>query len=183
MLSISIFSENMSLTNKQRVFIDEYLQCFNATEAARRAGYSEKTARAIGCENLTKPDIKAEIEKALQENAMTAAEVLSRLAEMARGDIADFMDISSMGYNLDLKKAQELGLTHLIKKVKQKTTTFIAKKESEEDREITELELELYDAKDALTKLGQHYNLFTDRKEITGADGEELKIVIEYARD
>jgi phage terminase small subunit len=76
----------MALSNKQRKFINEYLQCFNATEAARLAGYSPKTARAIGAENLTKPDIAAEIEKALNESAMSASEVLMRLAEQARND-------------------------------------------------------------------------------------------------
>ena len=54
------------LTDKQQRFVDEYLVDFNATQAAIRSGYSEKTARAIGAENLTKPDIA----KAIQ-NAMT----------------------------------------------------------------------------------------------------------------
>ena len=47
-----------NLTMKQRVFITEYLKDFNATQAAIRAGYSEHTASAIGCENLQKHYIK-----------------------------------------------------------------------------------------------------------------------------
>ena len=47
-------------TAKQQRFIDEYPKDLNATEAAKRAGYSAKTARSIGQENLTKPDIAAE---------------------------------------------------------------------------------------------------------------------------
>ena len=43
---------------KQKIFCDEYLVSLNATEAAIKAGYSKKTARSIGQENLTKPDIK-----------------------------------------------------------------------------------------------------------------------------
>lgn len=42
------------LTEKQQRFVDEYLIDLNATQAAIRAGYSVKTADAIGCENLTK---------------------------------------------------------------------------------------------------------------------------------
>jgi phage terminase small subunit len=45
------------MTPKQQRFVDEYLIDLNATQAAIRAGYSENTARAIGAENLTKPDI------------------------------------------------------------------------------------------------------------------------------
>ena len=80
----------MSLTNKQRAFISEYLKDFNATQAALRAGYSPKTAKAIGCENLTKPDIKAEIDASLDELSMTAEEAVLRMTELARGDLSEF---------------------------------------------------------------------------------------------
>jgi phage terminase small subunit len=49
----------MPLTEKQKRFVAEYLVDLNATKAAIRAGYSEKTARSVGSENLTKPDIAA----------------------------------------------------------------------------------------------------------------------------
>lgn len=49
------------LSDKQELFAREYLKDLNATQAAIRAGYSEKTARKIGSENLTKPDIQAKI--------------------------------------------------------------------------------------------------------------------------
>lgn len=52
------------LTPKQERFVSEYLVDLNATQAAIRAGYSEHTAKAIGHENLTKPDIAAAIAKA-----------------------------------------------------------------------------------------------------------------------
>jgi len=156
----------MALTNKQKVFVEEYLLDFNATQAALRAGYSSRTARSIGGENLTKPDISEAIQARIDDKAMKADEVLLRLAQMARGDLGDFMDISQMGYNLNLYDAKEAGITHLIKKVKQKTTTFLAKSESQEDREVTELEIELYDAQAALVQLGRHHILFTDKQEV-----------------
>ena len=52
------------LTAKQQTFVDEYLVDLNATQAAIRAGYSKKTAKEIGHENLTKPHIAAAIEAA-----------------------------------------------------------------------------------------------------------------------
>jgi len=83
----------MALTNKQRAFIDHYLLCWNASEAARRAGYSEKTARSIGQENLTKPAIRQEIQKVLQERAMGVDEALKILADMGRGSMSDFVEV------------------------------------------------------------------------------------------
>ena len=55
------------LTPKQQRFVDEYLIDLNATQAAIRAGYSEKTAYSIGDENLKKPEIKKAIEQEQKE--------------------------------------------------------------------------------------------------------------------
>lgn len=55
------------LTDKQTLFISEYLISFNATQAAIKAGYSEKTACSMGAENLRKPHIKEHIQKRLNE--------------------------------------------------------------------------------------------------------------------
>lgn len=57
------------LTPKQQYFVDEYLIDLNATQAAIRAGYSPRTARAIACENLAKPDIQEAIAAAKQARA------------------------------------------------------------------------------------------------------------------
>tara|TARA_Y200000002_G_C22384265_1_gene538621 strand:- start:27 stop:458 length:432 start_codon:yes stop_codon:yes gene_type:complete len=50
------------LTTKEQLFVMEYLACNNGAEAARRAGYSERTAKEIAYENLTKLHIKDAIE-------------------------------------------------------------------------------------------------------------------------
>ena len=49
------------LTQRQEKFCREYVVSYNATQAAIKAGYSEKTARSMGSENLTKPDILARV--------------------------------------------------------------------------------------------------------------------------
>ena len=170
------------MNNKQRAFVEEYLIDFNATQAALRAGYSERTARSMGCENLTKPDIAAEIERRLDEKTMKADEVLTRLSDMARGDMGDFLDIESMSFDLSLRKAKELGLTHLIKKVKQRTVTTL--KKDGDDEETHYVEIELHDAQSALEKLGKAHKLFVDRKEVTGKDGGPLSIsMVEVIKD
>ena len=53
-----------NLTPKQQRFVEEYLIDLNATQAAIRSGYSEKTAAVIGAENLIKPNIAKAIQEA-----------------------------------------------------------------------------------------------------------------------
>lgn len=81
------------LTDKQALFVREYLACLNAAEAARRAGYSEHTARQQGQRLLTNVDIVEAVRIGLAERAMPTDEVLTRLADIARGDMGDFLRI------------------------------------------------------------------------------------------
>jgi phage terminase small subunit len=75
----------LTLTDKQKRFVAEYLIDLNATQAAIRAGYSEKTARSVGSENLTKPDVAALI-KEKQAKVAERAEwsAADRLAALKR---------------------------------------------------------------------------------------------------
>jgi phage terminase small subunit len=78
------------LTPKQQRFVDEYLVDLNATQAAIRAGYSAKTAGAIGDENLKKPEISAVIELRMLDRAqrteITQDMVLRRWWQIATAD-------------------------------------------------------------------------------------------------
>lgn len=75
---------------RQKKFCDEYLIDCNATQAAIRAGYSPKTAKQIGQENLTKPDLKAYIDEQLEilhnQKTADAQEVLEYLTSVMRGE-------------------------------------------------------------------------------------------------
>ncbi len=170
--SNSELEQPKKLTNKQKHFIEEYLVDFNATQAAIRSGYSKKTAGVIGCQNLTKLNISAEISKRIAEKSMSAEEVIIRLADMARGDLADLMEITTSGFTFRLMEKDESGnliinpKTKLIKKIKQKVTTYLSKKDDGEDREIIDTELELYSAQEALALLGKHHKLFTDNVDL-----------------
>lgn len=79
------------MTPKQEAFVREYLIDLNATQAAIRAGYSEKTAFQIGYENLTKPEIAEAIAEAQKERAertaITADRVLQEIARIAFFDM------------------------------------------------------------------------------------------------
>lgn len=134
----------MVLTARQEVFIVEYLKCRNATEAARRAGYSQKTARQMGSENLSKPDILAEIKRRTEENAMGLDEALSRLADMGRADMG--LWLTDDGY-IDIAAMKRAGATHMIRKVKRKERSGVS--ESGTAWHEVDTEVELHDAKDA----------------------------------
>ena len=85
-----------NLTPKQQRFVEEYLIDLNATQAAIRAGYSEKTARSIGQRLLTNVDIQKAIEgaqsKRAEQTQIDAAYVLKRLVEIDQMDVLDIMD-------------------------------------------------------------------------------------------
>ena len=79
------------LTEKQRRFIDYYIETANATESARRAGYSEKTAKNIGAENLTKLNsyILVKMKEKESERIASQDEVLEYLTQVMRGEKKD----------------------------------------------------------------------------------------------
>lgn len=98
------------MSEKQKAFSDYYIETLNQTEAAKRAGYSEKTARSMGSENLTKPYIKEYIELRLaqmeEKRVATASEVLEYLTRVMRGEEKDQFDMDASLQ--DRTKAAEL---------------------------------------------------------------------------
>ncbi|TGY43176.1 terminase small subunit [Clostridium perfringens] len=80
----------MKLTPKQKAFAEYYIETGNATESAIKAGYSKKTARVIGQENLLKPAIKFYIDEKMKEleskRIAKAEEVLEYLTRVLRGE-------------------------------------------------------------------------------------------------
>lgn len=94
------------LTPKQKAFADEYLKCGNAAEAARNAGYSERTAAVIGNENLKKPNVLAYIaerQKQIEDSRIaSAAEVQRFYSAVLRGEIKDQFGIEA---SLDTRMA------------------------------------------------------------------------------
>lgn len=83
----------MKLTLKQKAFANYYIELGNATEAAIKAGYNEKSARFVGSENLTKPNIKNYIDERIKEieseRIAKAEEVLAFLSSSLRGDVLE----------------------------------------------------------------------------------------------
>ena len=85
------------LTEKQKRFIDYYIETANATESARRAGYSEKTAKNIGAENLTKLNffIQKKLEEKENNRIASQDEVLEYLTKVMRGEEKDQFELDA----------------------------------------------------------------------------------------
>lgn len=130
----------MALTNRQKAFVEAYLaNGFNATQAAITAGYSAKTARFMGSENLTKPNIASLIAERMKALTMSADEALYRLSQTARGNLTEYISLSVA----ELKAHPQ---SQILKKFKRTLTTY-----GELPSAMTEekIELELYDAQAA----------------------------------
>jgi phage terminase small subunit len=157
---------DVALTAKEQKFAEEYVRCLNASEAARRAGYDAKYARQIGSENLTKLDIRAEIERLLEEVAMSPGEVVARLSDQARGDMGDYLKPGrGSSVAVDLKAALDAGLMRRAKKIK-----------------IGRVTVELYDSQRALAKLADIWGLVrTESDDGTDPESDE-EAILEAAR-
>lgn len=130
---------------KQTAFLEHYLQCWNAAEAARLAGYSERTAGQIGHELLKKPEISRAYKARLAELHMCAEEVLKRLADHARGSLDDF--VTDHG-TIDLAAAKRSGALKLAKRIKTQSG------------KVDSIEVELHDPQRAMEMLGKNLALF-----------------------
>jgi phage terminase small subunit len=149
----------MARSAKEQSFIEHYLICWNGAQAARDAGYSERTAKEQASRLLTKVDVQAAIQSRLSELKMSADEVLSRLTEHARGSIASFLVTNDAGTPTGFNLAPDRPL-QLVKKV------------SITDKGIS---FEIHDSQAALALLGKAHGLFTDRVEHSGPNGGPIR--------
>ena len=157
-----------ALTAKQQRFCDEYLIDLNATQAAIRAGYSKKTARVIGQENLLKPAIRDYIEKRMaeKEKALIADqdEVMKYLTSVMRRELTEHVVVTLVEEQSTYEPDGE-------GKMRKQTV-------KSEKPEIVEIPARLADANKAAELLGKAYALFTDKLE---ADMDmELNITVDY---
>lgn len=152
------------LSEKQKRFVSEYLVDLNATAAAKRAGYSEKTAKSQGQRLLTKADIQAAIQKRQEKLRgkleITQEMVLSELAAIAFANGTDFAQITRTGM-VRLTPTEELP------EDKRKAVASI--KEGQYGTEI-----KTHDKVRALEMLGKHLGLFDSKT--GGAEPEENNI-------
>ena len=147
------------LTEKQRRFVDEYLIDLNATQAAIRAGYSVKTAKDIGCQNLAKLNIQQEISEKMAERSKRTGvnqdRIVLELAKIAFVNAADVIDSD----DATIKAGATADDTAAIQSVKVKV---IPTKEGEG----VEREIRLNDKLKALELLGKHLGMWNDKLDV-----------------
>ena len=158
--------EGTSLTPRQARFIKEYLVDLNATQAAVRAGYSQKTASIIGQENLRKPNIATAIKDAQQQRSartdVTADAVVRELAYIAFGDISGLFDAQGR-----LREAHDLApgvraRIAAIDVVRERTRAV-----GDTTVEESSVKVRVWDKVRALELLAKHLGLLTEQVNVT----------------
>jgi phage terminase small subunit len=157
----------MALTDKQELFAKEYIVDLNATQAAIRAGYSEKTAKSIGQENLTKPDLQQYIQQLMDERSkrveITADMVLREYAKLGFSNITDYLKVEERTFETEsgprAYKAVEIFETDKIDRSKLDAISEI--------RQTKEgISLKLHDKKGALDSIAKHLGMFNDNPNV-----------------
>ena len=174
------------LNKKQEQFCHEYLIDKNATQAAIRAGYSQKTAYSQGHDLLKKPEIKTRIDKLYQEQVerlkMSADEVLIELANIAKGNIKDFLAFKTEKTQVGIDEETGQPIFDYKQVVDVKPSDEI------DGRLIQEVSIgkdgtfkfKLYDKKGALESLGRVHKLFVDKVESESNNNHNMAISIDF---
>jgi hypothetical protein len=169
-------SELKPLSKKHQRVLDEYLLCFSQVASYQKV-YPKATydsAKALASNLFTDVNFSAHLISRLNEAHMSADEALKLTADIARGDVSQF--INPFG-GIDVDRVRANG--KLIKKIRTRTITKIGKTDKDEDTEITDTEIELYPADAAIERILKIHGKFTDRVDLTNSDGslkpEEMK--------
>lgn len=153
----------MALRGKQQRFVDEYLIDRNATQAAIRAGYSEKTAQQMGSENLLKPVIQSAIAKGEAELAertkITQDKVMKELEKIGFSNMLDYVTITDGGDPVTdfsaLTRDQAAAISEIV--VEEYTEG-----RGEDARNVKRTKFKLSDKRSALVDMGKHLGMFKD---------------------
>lgn len=178
------------LTKKQQRFVDEYLIDLNATQAAIRAGYSEDSAKEIGCENLTKPNIQQAVAEQMAERSkrteITQDKVLRELAAIAFAKATDYASIieKQAVYTTDegvrIPLHDENGNAVMIQDVQLVLTDTLNDAQKTALAGIKHgkygIEVTMCSKEKALELLGKHLGMFKDKIELSGIETEKSKL-------
>ena len=151
----------MALTAKQAAFVQEYLIDLNATQAAIRAGYSERSAYSIGQENLCKPEIQEAIQEEMKKRSkrteITADRVLKEFARLAFFDPRKLFD----------GKGNPKDITELDDETAAALAGLDVVQEVDPDTGVTSYtkKYKLASKQAALDSLGRHLGMFVDKTE------------------
>lgn len=161
----------MALTPKQQRFVEEYIIDLNATQAAIRAGYSERTAESAASRLLRNVKVATAVAEAKAARSARTQITQDRvLEELARIGFSDALRHYVMGDDGRLCLADDApeGASAAVSSVKRKVRTYTDADGNEET--TTEVDFKLWDKNTALANLGKHLGLFVDRVDVTSGD-------------
>lgn len=185
-LSPEVDVHESGLTEKQRLFVSEYLRDFNATRAAMAIGYSKKTAYAIGWNLLRKIEVQAEIKRQKEmrtaELGLDVQRVIAEYMKIAFADISDVVDFGKKKVPLTDKKGNIVEDPHSgepltisvnyidLKNSEQIDTSVISEIKEGKDG----VSVKLHDKMKALEKLEKYLDFMTeeDRLKVAKLKGE-----------
>ena len=159
------------LSDKQELFCLEYLKDLNATQAAKRAGYSHKTANEQGSQLLARLSISSRIQtlnaKRFNNAELQGLNVIKELALLSFSDIQDYIEIDDGGA-ITAKRFEEMKgkASKAIKSIKEKKVIREAKDGSEAMLVESTFELTLWEKPKSLELLGKHHELFVDKVKV-----------------
>ncbi len=164
-----IQQKQKTLRPRQLAFVAAYLRCWNASQAYRESGGKGKNANVHGARMMANDSIRAEIDRVLDERAMSAREVIDRLSEHGRGAWGEY--INSDG-SVDIARLKADGKAYLIRETEITRHTY-----KDGSVEVTG-KVKFPDSQAAIIQVGRHHKLFTDKLE-TSADEKEVNAAIE----
>lgn len=149
-------AKKKKLTPRREKFIEEYIAKGNAAEAARNAGYSVKTARSIGQELLTIPDVQEEIARRraeLRKTSITPERIVREYLRLLNVDMKDIADWGPDG-------------------VQARPSDTLTEEQTAAISEIAEtqagIKIKLHDKKGILDSLARIAGMFVEKVEHTG---------------
>ncbi|OJW78429.1 terminase small subunit [Spirosoma sp. 48-14] len=109
-----------ALNVRQRLFVEEFVKCGNATKAAKKAGYSTNLASAatIGYRLLRNVEISKAIEQYLDDRTLKTNQILFKLSQKAEASIEPFVESYGRGMMFDFSSKKARAAFHTIKKYK-----------------------------------------------------------------
>lgn len=137
--------KEIKLTDKQGLFCVEYVKDLNATQAAIRAGYSERTAYSIGWENLRKPEIRQHIDIHLKEKVISSDETIKLISDISKSSLNDYLTVKTVERRHKVVKPLQDKINELHIQIKKKRrlqelSDWTEERSDENFKEITNIE-------------------------------------------
>lgn len=186
-------ADSEKLNARQKAFCAWYVVYLNATKAAKKAGYSQASAKVIGAQLMAHQKVRARIDKMLAARAkrieITQDEVLRRIYDIA---MANLNDVVEWDHLQDVDDGTDAGTTRAILRIHVKDSTTLSKRAHAGIAEISETiemngsrthKVKMRDPSAMVRLLANHVGIGTKKIEVTGKDGKPIRTKVTAGKD